>query len=91
MSETKAVKGSISIILPVAASFCIYQLHTQENVGHHCGIRSQDPCEIEYEKLCLNSGECYYLADNYIVAVIAHGYIEENDVKGTCSGTRLEV
>ena len=65
MCETKAVVVSISLILPVAASFCIYQTQTENKVGHHSKI--QGPCENEYKKYCLNGGECYYLVDEDFV------------------------
>ena len=88
MCEMKAFAVSISIILLVAASFCIDQPQTEHKVGHHSKIKSQGPCENEYKKYCLNGGECYYLVDEDVVTV--HGYMEENDVKSTCGGTRLE-
>ena len=65
MGETEAVVASISLILLVAASFCIYQAHTENKVGHHS--KSQGVCENEYKKSCLNGGECYYLVDEDIV------------------------
>ena len=43
MCETKAVVVSISLILLVLARFCIYQAHTENEVGHHSEIKSQDP------------------------------------------------
>ena len=61
MCETKAIVVSISLILLVAASFCIYQAPTENKVGHHSKIKSQVPCENEYEEYCLNGGVCYYL------------------------------
>ena len=67
MREIKADVVSISIILPVASSFCIYQAQTVNKVGHHSKIKSQGPCENEYRKYCLNGGECYYLVDEDIV------------------------
>ena len=67
MCEIKAVVVSISIILLVAASFCIYQAQTEIKVGHHSKIKSQGPCENEYKKFCLSGGECYYLVDDDIV------------------------
>ena len=68
MCETKGVVVSISLILLVAASFCIYQAHTEASVGHHGEIKSQGPCEKEYKKYCLNSDECYYRVDENFVA-----------------------
>ena len=67
MCQIKAVVVSISIILLVAASFCIYQAQTENKVGHHSKIKSQCPCENEYKKYCLNGGECYYIVDEGIV------------------------
>ena len=63
MCETKAVVVSILLVLLVAASFCIYQAHTENEVGHHSQSKSQGPCENEYKKYCLNDGECCYLVD----------------------------
>ena len=68
MCETKAVVVSMSIILLVAATLCIYQTQTQNKVGHHSKIKGQGPCENEYKKYCLNAGEGYYLVDEDIVA-----------------------
>ena len=90
MCETKAVVVSISIILLVATSFCIYQAHRGNKMGHHSKIKSQSPSENEYKRYCLNGGECYYLADEDIVGCICTGYIEENDVKSACGGTELD-
>ena len=67
MCEIKSVVVSISIILLVAASFCIYQDQTENKVGHHSKTKSQGPCENEYKKYCLNGGECYFLVDEVIV------------------------
>ena len=67
MCETKAVVVSISLILLVAASSCINQAHTENKVGHHSKIKSQSPCENEYEKYCLNGGESCNLVDEDIV------------------------
>ena len=90
MCGTKAVVVSISLILLVAASFCIYQAHTENKVRNHSKIKSQDPCEDEYKKYCLNVGECYYLVDEDIVGCNYHGYLEEDDVKIACGGNKLE-
>ena len=67
MCETKALVVSISLILLAAASFCVYQAHTENKVGHHSKIKSHGPCKIEYKKYCLNGIECYYLVDEDIV------------------------
>ena len=64
MFETKADVLSISLILLVAASFCLYQAQTENKVGHHSKIKSQGPCENQYKKYCLNGGKCYYLDDD---------------------------
>ena len=67
MSERKTVVVLISLILLVAANFCIYQAHTENKVGHNSKIKSQGPCKNEYKKSCLNGGEYYYLVDEEIV------------------------
>ena len=67
MCETKAIVVSISLISLLTASFCIYQAHTENKVGHQSKVKSQGPGENEYRKCCLNGGECYFLADEDIV------------------------
>ena len=67
MCETKAVVVSISLLLLVAASFCIYQAHTVSKVGHHSKTKSQGTLENEYKKFCFNGGECHYLVGEDIV------------------------
>ena len=67
MFETKAVVVSISLILLVAASFCIYQAQTENKVGHLSRIKSQGPYGNEYKKYCLNGGKFYYLLDEDFV------------------------
>ena len=67
MCDTKSVVLPISLILLVAASFCIQQAHRNDKVGHHSKIKSHGPCENEYKKCCLNGGEFYYLVDEDIV------------------------
>ena len=67
MCKTKTVVVSLSLILLLAASCCIYQAHTENKVGRHSKIKSQGPCENEYKKCCLNGGVCYYLVDEDIV------------------------
>ena len=83
MCETKAVLVSISIILLLAANFFIYQAQTENKVGHHGKIESQGPCENEYERYCLNGGECYHLVDEDIAGCNQHDHMEEIDVKST--------
>ena len=67
MCETKAVVVSISLILPVAASFCICQAHTENKAGHHIRITKPCPSENEYKTYSLNGGYCYYLVDEDIL------------------------
>ena len=58
MCETKPVVVTISLILLVAASFCIYKPHTENEVGRNREIKSESPCERGYKKYCMNGGEC---------------------------------
>ena len=67
MCETEAVVVMISIILVVAAIFCIYQAHTENKVEHHSKIKCEGPWENVHKKYCLNGGGCYYLVDVVIV------------------------
>ena len=67
MCETKAVVVSLSIILLVAANFCIYQAHRENKKGHHSKIKSQGTCQNEYKNYCFNGGECFHLVDEDIV------------------------
>ena len=60
----------MSLILQVAASFCIYQAHKEEKVGDFSEIKGQGRCENEYKKYDLNGGESYYLVDEDIVGCI---------------------
>ena len=57
MCETKTVLVSLPLILLIAASFCIYQTHTEKKVGHHSEIKDQGPCENVFKKYCLIGGE----------------------------------
>ena len=70
MCELKTVLVSLSLILLVAASFCINQALTGTEVGHRSKDKIQGPCENENKKYCLNGCECYYLVDEGIVGCI---------------------
>ena len=50
-----------------ATGFCINQMNSEKKVGHHSEMKSENPCEKEYKKYCLNGGECYYLVYQDIV------------------------
>ena len=67
MCEVKIVL-IVASLLSAATGFGIYQAHTENKVGHHSIFKSQDPCENEYKKYCLNGGECYYLVEEDIIA-----------------------
>ena len=67
MCEKKAVLRSLLLSVLVAATFCIYQAQTENEVGHHSQIKSQGPCENEYKEYCFNGGECFYLVNKNIV------------------------
>ena len=66
MCELKTVL-SVAALLLAATSFCYYQVHTENKVGHHREIKIESPCENEYKMCCLNGGECYYLDDEDIL------------------------
>ena len=67
MCETKEVLVSLSFILLVAASFCIYQDHTENKVGHHSKIKIKFLAKMCNKKYSLNGGDCYYLVDEDIL------------------------
>ena len=67
MCATKTVPVSLSLIFLVAASFCIYQAHAENKVGHHSQINCQGLCENGCQKFRVNGGECYYLVDESMV------------------------
>ena len=62
----KTVLVSVSLIILVTASFCIYWVYLEKKVGQHSEIKIQNPCENEYKYYCLN-GECYYVLEEDIV------------------------
>ena len=53
MCETKTVVVSISIILLVAASFCMDQVQTENKVGHHSKIKVKVPAETNARGIVL--------------------------------------
>ena len=67
MCEMKTVLVSLCLILLVIASFCMYWVYPEKNMGQNSEIKIQNPCEIEYRKCCLNGGEYYYIIDEDIV------------------------
>ena len=66
MCEIKTVL-TVAALLLAATGFCIYQVCSEQKVGHRSEIKIENPCEKEYKKYCFNGGECYYLVDEDIV------------------------
>ena len=64
MFELKTILMSVSKILLVTPSHWVYP---QKKYGQYSGIKSQNPCENEYKKYCLNGGERYYLNDEDVL------------------------
>ena len=58
MCEIKTVL-IVAVLLLEAIGFCIYQVNSEQKVGHHSEIESESACEKKYWKFCLNGGECY--------------------------------
>ena len=54
----KTVLVSVCLIVLVTASFCKYWVYPEKIVGQYSEIRVQNPFENEYNKYCLNGGEC---------------------------------
>ena len=67
MCEIKTVL-IIAALLLAETGFCIYQVYSEKNVGHHSEIKSESPCEKRNKKFCLNGGECYSLVGEDVVA-----------------------
>ena len=67
MYEIKTVL-IVAVLLLAAAGFYTYQVNSETKMGQHSEIKSEGPCEKEYKKFCLNSGEGYYLVDEDIIA-----------------------
>ena len=70
MCEMKTVLVSVCLIILVTASFWMYWVYPEKNVGQHSEIKIQKLFENEYKKNCLNGGQCYYLIDEAIVRCI---------------------
>ena len=66
MCEIKTVL-IVAALLLAATGFCIYQVNSETKVRHLSEIKSESPCKNEYQRFCLNGGECYYLFDENIV------------------------
>ena len=56
MCEIKTVLF-VAVLLLAAAGFYIYQVNLETKVGQHREIKSENPCEKEYKKYCMNGGE----------------------------------
>ena len=63
MCEMKTTLVSVCLILLVTARFCVYWLSSEEKMGQYSEKKLQNPCENEYKKYSLNSGECFHLND----------------------------
>ena len=59
MCEMKTILVSVCLTLLVTASFCMYCVYPEKNVGQYGEIKFQKPCKNDYKNYCLNGGECY--------------------------------
>ena len=66
MCEIKTVL-IVAALLLAATGFRICQVNSEKKMRHPSEIKSENPCDKEYKKYCLNGGECYYLDDEDIV------------------------
>ena len=64
MCEIKTLL-TVTALLLAATGFWIYQVNPK--AGQHSVIQSESPCDKEYNKFCLNGGECFYLVDEDFV------------------------
>ena len=69
MCEIKTVIF-VAALLIAAPGFCIHQVISEKNVGHHSEIKTESPCGEQHKKYCLNGSECYYLVGEDIVGCI---------------------
>ena len=53
----KTILVSVCLIVLVTASFFMYWVYPEKNVGQYSEIKTQNPCENEYKKYCLNGVE----------------------------------
>ena len=67
MCEMKTVLVSVCLNLLVTASFVMYWVYPEKNLGQYSVINIQNSCENEYKMFYLNGGECSYLTDEDIV------------------------
>ena len=67
MCEIKTVL-IVAVLVLAAAVFYTYQVNSEKKVGQHRDIKSESPCGKDYEKYCMNGGDCYYLVDEDILA-----------------------
>ena len=63
MCEMETVLVSVCLKLLITASFCMYWVCPDKNVGQYREIKIQNPWQIEYKNYCLNGGKGYYLID----------------------------
>ena len=79
----------VAALLLAAAGFCIYQVISETKVGHQSETKSESPCEKEYNKYCLNGGECYYPVDeDNVTCKCTWLYGEKRCKKSTYGGPR---
>ena len=64
--EAKTFLVLQSQFLLVAASLCIFQVHTEKIVQHHSEVECQSPCENKYGNFCLKI-ESFDLVDQNVV------------------------
>ena len=67
MCEIKTVL-IVAALLLATTGFCKNLVNSGKKVGHHSETKSENPCEKEYKKHCLNGGDFFYLVDEDIVA-----------------------
>ena len=86
MCEIKTILVSVCLILLVTASFCIYWVYPEKNLGQHSEMKLQNPCENECKDYCLNGGECCYLVDEDIVGCVCTCFFGAKHFQKICGG-----
>ena len=67
MCEMKTLLVFVCLFFLLTASFDMYWVYPDKNVGQYSGNKIHNPCEKEYKRFCLNGSECFYLIDEEIV------------------------
>ena len=81
---------SVCSFLLVTASFCMYSVYPEKNVGQYSEINFQIPCENEYKMFCLSGGKSFHLVDEDIVGCNCTWFYGGKPGENVCGGLRWD-